>query len=98
MLDPQLKKLLDGAHAAGAPDLADLPPPACRGFYRELLRATDIAPVEVAVQDRRIPGPGGSIALRIYTPHGQRAGGRGLVVYYHGGGFVVGDLHGYDEL
>ncbi len=98
MLDPQLKNLLDGAHAAGAPDFADLPPAACRGFYREILRATDIAPVDVAVSEQRIAGPGGGIGLRIYTPHGKSAHARGLVVYYHGGGFVLGDLAGYDSL
>ena len=70
MLDPQLKKLLDGAQAAGAPDFADLPPPACRGFYREILRATDIPAVDVAVSDQRMVGPGGALALRIYTPRG----------------------------
>jgi len=98
MLDPQLKNLLDGAKAAGAPDFADLPPAACRGFYREILRATDIPAVDVAVSDQRIAGPGGGIGLRIYTPHGKAAEPRGLVVYYHGGGFVVGDLAGYDAL
>ena len=98
MLDPQLKNLLDGAHAAGAPDFADLPPAACRGFYREILRATDIAPVDVAVSEQRIAGPGGGVGLRIYVPHGTPAQARGLVVYYHGGGFVLGDLAGYDSL
>jgi acetyl esterase len=98
MLDPQLQNLLDGAQAAGAPDFADLPPAACRGFYREILRATDIAPVDVAVSEQRIAGPGGGIGLRIYVPHGKSAQTRGLVVYYHGGGFLMGDLAGYDSL
>lgn len=42
------------------------------------------------VEDRQIPGPGGALGVRVYTP---RAGGRlpGLV-YFHGGGFVLGGL------
>ena len=50
MLDPQLKKLLEAAQAAGAPDFADLPPAACRGLYREILRSTDIPAVDVGAK------------------------------------------------
>jgi len=47
------------------------------------------------VEDRRIPGPGGEIGVRLYQPF---AGGvqRPLLVYYHGGGWVVGDLDTHD--
>lgn len=48
--------------------------------------------------DRNIPGPGGDIPVRIYTPTTRPNGGPlcGVVLYFHGGGFVVGDLHVHD--
>ena len=102
MLDPQLSGMVKQAQAAGLPDLCDLPPGPCRGLYREILAAADMPPADVAVDNRRIAGPGGgatTIGLRIYTPHGDAdAEGRALIVYYHGGGYVLGDLDGYDHV
>jgi acetyl esterase len=47
------------------------------------------------ISNRTIPGPTGEIPVRIYTPEGE--GPFALVVFFHGGGFVVGSLNGYDE-
>lgn len=45
------------------------------------------------VEERRIPGPGGPLPVRLYVPDGQPGDGPApLLVYYHGGGFVIGDL------
>jgi acetyl esterase len=44
------------------------------------------------VDARTVAGPGGPLCLRIYTPHAGHAP-RPLVAYFHGGGFVVGDLY-----
>lgn len=53
-------------------------------------------PVPVAsVVDRTIPGPAGDLAIRIYTPEGS--GPFPLMVYFHGGGFVVGSLASGDS-
>jgi acetyl esterase/lipase len=43
------------------------------------------------VEDRAIPGPGGSLPVRVYTPHGL-AGARPLLLYFHQGGCVIGNL------
>ena len=48
------------------------------------------------VDNLPIPGGGGEIAGRLYVPHERNAGG-GLLVYFHGGGFVVGDLETHDN-
>jgi len=101
MLDRQLDAILKQAQAAGMPDLCDLPPGPCRGLYREILAAADMPPADVAVDNRRIAVAGGNatIGLRIYTPRGAVAAElRALVVYYHGGGYVLGDLDGYDRV
>ena len=52
-------------------------------------------PAGVEVTDRLVPGPGGEIPVRVYQPPGTVAGetgGRPLVVYFHGGGYVFGSL------
>jgi len=98
MLDYHLAAMMKQVQASGMPDLADLPPPACRGLYREILAAADGPPADVAVDNRRIAGPAGdaTIGLRIYTP--PTAGPHGVVVFYHGGGYLLGDLDGYDNV
>jgi len=50
----------------------------------------------ITTSDRVIPGPGGDIAVRVYRPGGS--GARPLVVYFHGGGFVLGELRMGDWL
>ncbi len=46
------------------------------------------------VANRTIPGPGGEIPVRLYTPTGD--GPFPLLVFFHGGGFVLGDLQTHD--
>ena len=53
---------------------------------------------DVAVSDRSVPGPGGDIQVRVYRPARVATGPRPLVVYFHGGGFVFGDLRMGDWL
>ena len=46
------------------------------------------------VSHRSIPGPGGDLPVRIYTP--KRRGPLPVIVYYHGGGWVIANLDVYD--
>ena len=48
------------------------------------------------VVDRTVPGPGGELLLRIYTPHGR--GPFPVVLHFHGGGWVGGGLDNEDDL
>ena len=92
-LDPQAKALLDGLAAdASAPKLYNLPPEAAREFYKSLGSVADLQAVPIGkVEDVSIPGPGGEIPLRIYTPVAA-GGGSPALVFFHGGGWVIGDL------
>lgn len=98
MLDRQLEALLDQARAAGAPDLCELPPQACRGRYRQIMAAAGAPPAGVESRDLRMPGvaTGTTLGLRVYAPAGAKA--LPVVVWYHGGGYVLGDLDGYDVI
>ena len=94
MLDKQLDTLLAHARAAGMPDLCDLPIPAARGLYTQLTSGTGAAPEGVAVRER--PAAAGVPRLRLYTPLAD--GVLPVVVWYHGGGYVLGSLDDYDTL
>ena len=51
----------------------------------------------IQVKDRLIDGPDGSLPIRIYTPeHAVNSGPRPLVVYFHGGGWMLGNLRSGD--
>jgi acetyl esterase len=57
----------------------------------------DVPRPQVAkVEDGKVPGPGGEIPVRIYWPEGQ--GPFGVLVYYHGGGWVIGNLETHDSV
>lgn len=46
------------------------------------------------IENRKIPGPAGSIPIRVYTPQGN--GPFPIIVYYHGGGWVIATIDTYD--
>jgi acetyl esterase len=56
------------------------------------------APAAGGVRDTAIPGPGGPIGLRVYTPLGAPSGLLGGMVFFHGGGWVAGGLETHDGL
>jgi acetyl esterase len=97
MLDIQLAAMVAQAQAAGMPDLCDLPPEAARGLYRQILAAADVPPADVGVSEHRDTFAGSAVHLRVYTPRGA-VGARPVVVYYHGGGYTLGDIDGYDKV
>ena len=98
-LDPQVKALLEQLGAdPEAPRLIDLPPAGGREMYRAMASMLDLQGVAIGkIEDRTIPGPAGDIPIRLYTP--VAAGGTcPALVYYHGGGWVIGDLDTHDAL
>lgn len=64
-----------------------------RRRFRDLPRR-EILP-EVRTQDRQIPGPAGDIPIRVYRPATEEAAPP-VVVFFHGGGFAMGDLDTHD--
>jgi len=99
-MDPRFKALMDAQAAASAgqdaPPLDAIPPDMVRAGYRmERTSQNQNAPKDVEVRDLQVDGAAGPIGARLYTPKGAAAVTPGLV-YFHGGGFVIGDLETHD--
>ena|SRR5208282_4435503 len=95
-LDPQADALIKQMAAAPGPALETLAPADARRVTASMFKTMAGAPEDVAkVENRRIPGPAGEIPVRIYTPAG--AGPFPILVFYHGGGWVIGDLDSHDS-
>ncbi|HEY1226792.1 MAG TPA: alpha/beta hydrolase, partial [Ramlibacter sp.] len=69
-------------------------------YYLVRRQVTQPVPPEVAdVRDLQAPGPAGAVPLRMYRPAGSHKGeALPVLVYYHGGGWVIGDLDTHDTL
>ena len=88
-LYPAAKMILEQMGEAGAPPMSTLTPEEARvGTDVSLLAG--IPEAVASVEERLIPGPAGDIPVRIYTPEGQ--GPFPAILYYHGGGWVIGNL------
>lgn len=102
-LDTTLQFTLAAQRAAGVGGLvADYRPGSGVEVSRAALRATAAmmkARIHADVTDISIPGPAGPIPARRYVPDGTGASPiSALLLYFHGGGFVLGDLDTHDSL
>jgi len=94
-LHPQAEKLLSLLQGSLPRDPAALSPATLRAGYRALVAGRSGPPV-AHVENQRIPGPLGEIPVRLYRS--RSSGTLPLLVFLHGGGFVVCDLDTHDPL
>lgn len=94
---PGIADYIDRANAALPPDFHTRPLPEQRTLYDGLSRAFPFdRPPALDVRDEQLRHDGRAIRVRLYRPAaGQRTG---LVVYLHGGGFVLGSLESHDSV
>ena len=95
-LDPQVKIVLEEDAARNLPAYHELSPVAARKQMLDLSAPVDPMLMAQRVVDQRIPGPGGEIPIRLYYPEGDPP--FPAVVYFHGGGWVIGDLDTHHAL
>ena len=93
-LDPDAADMLESLRRLDAPPLSAGTPELARSGY-------DAAPKPPAdpvasVVDATVPGPAGDIAVRVYSPTDEP--GLPVVVFFHGGGWVLSNLDGHDSL
>jgi len=98
-LDPDAAAVFKAFQEAGRPPYETLSPAEAREFDLMARVVTNPEPPELkSVAPLSIPSPAGSIPARIYTPVTLRSRG-GLapcLVFFHGGGWVIGDLDSHD--
>ena len=95
-LDPDAELVLGMIRASGRPPVQALSPQQAREVYRASRKAVTPEPPDVAqVDDLAAPGPGGAMALRMYRGLGS-SGTLPVLVFFHGGGFCIGDLDTHD--
>lgn len=96
-LDPEVAWVLQKAEEAGQPPLESLPPEGARAQYKENAKVLDLpfAPMDM-VTDRAIGSESSYVQVRLYVPT-QAGIVSPLLVYYHGGGWTIGDLDTHDR-
>jgi len=97
-LDPQVQMLLDQLAAVGGPKLETLPPAEARTLFKTF---GSMLPVVTAARmtPYRIPVDGGEVDMHLHWPLGAEDAAEPLpvLVWYHGGGFTIGDLETSDS-
>jgi acetyl esterase len=95
-LHPEAREFLDLREDVGVLPYTSVTPDAAREMATEQMR-TDAPLREVAnVRDTEVPGPNGGVPIRIYEP--EASAPVPVVVFYHGGGWVINDLDTHDAM
>ena len=99
-LDPQARAVIDLVISSGRPAYHQLSPKDARQLFRETRPASTPTPPQIGmVRDLTADGPLGPIPLRVYRPAGVPASTPlAVLVFFHGGGWVIGDLETHDVL
>jgi len=98
VLYPAVQDFLSQLAAAGGPAINELSPQEAREALRGLQSSHRVAALPADIEDRVLPvGPGGKVSIRIVRPRGAK-GTLPAVMYFHGGGWVLGDKDTHDHL
>jgi acetyl esterase len=94
-LHPQIVQVIEAMAKAELRPIEDMTPAEARAQMEATAQSRKAEPLPVArVEERSIPGPGGAIRLRLYWP--DAAAPLPAILYYHGGGHVIGSLDTHD--
>src|SRR5260370_3739214 len=97
-LDPHILDFLQALEAQGGPPLGTLSAGSARDVLHSLQRSVTVPTLPADISDcTLLGGPTGEIALRIVRPHGA-SGALPAVMYFHGGGWMLGDTETHDRL
>jgi cation diffusion facilitator CzcD-associated flavoprotein CzcO/acetyl esterase/lipase len=96
-VQPDVALVLEAMAAMGLPPLETMPAADARAFMAAAGEARPPGPEVGEVSDGVLPGADGDLPYRLYRP-AEPAGPHPVVVYFHGGGWVLGDLDSDDPL
>jgi acetyl esterase len=97
VLEPITQKMIDGLVAAGGPPLYTLSPAAARDVLTKI-QSIAVPKLPASITDTTFPvGPTGQTRIRIVRPDGAR-GELPVVMWFHGGGWIIGDKETHDRL
>lgn len=97
ILEPTTRAFIDAVNAQKGKPLHELPYADARKLLEEL-QAKDVHKLPADIEEKTLPvGPTGEVPIRIYRPQGVR-GTLPVVVYFHGGGWILGSKHTHDRL
>ena len=95
-MHPQIVQVLEAMAKLDLKPIEAMTPAEAREQMEWTARSRKAEPLPVAhVEDRTMPGPGGPMRLRLYRPNAERKPVP-AIVYYHGGGHVIGSLDTHD--
>ncbi|HTD75093.1 MAG TPA: alpha/beta hydrolase [Steroidobacteraceae bacterium] len=93
-LDPRVKRFLNVLAAGNPPDARTVSVEERRAGLASLMGFAGPTIEMERIEDRTLPGPGGALRIRLYSPsNGNQLPG---LIYFHGGGFVAGSLETHD--
>jgi len=92
-IDQPTAALLEQLLASGAPPLHEMTAKDARGVMALLRGDAPPGPDMAEVREHRVKASGGFVPVRVFVPDGQP---RAVIVYYHGGGWVIGSVEDYD--
>lgn len=96
---PDMKAFLEMMAQVNGPKLSEMSLEEARASYLAMHNLADRpARALPVIRDLSCPGPKGEIALRLYDPRESHAGPTPIITFFHGGGFVIGDLDTHHAL
>jgi acetyl esterase len=93
-VDAQVQLILDLINSLDLPPLAEQAPAEVRAAYSAQAAMAPVVQDVAIVRDLTLPGAAGEVGARLYHPGGEPP----LIVFFHGGGWVIGDLETHDGL
>jgi acetyl esterase len=97
-LDPQAETIIGLVKQAGLPEFWQLTPDQAREQFKSRVQKMEARESIHRTQDQRVPGPASDIPIRIYWPREAKPGELfPVLLWFHGGGFVIGDLDTHDS-
>ena len=97
-LDPQVQAFLDELNALDPPPLETLTPEEARQACIAEIEALGTPEAVAKVRNFSVPGPAGEIPVRLYKPESSGGGALPVLVFFHGGGWVVCNLETHDTV